>query len=137
MSEISDITAQIQILSTFFGHCLACACNQAINYEMFYVTNEYFEWERWSHAADVVFERAARWFERVEFTDQDHMSVNRRGCRTIYLSIVAVKQKEILLSVIYLFSYKYLESFLQFVLYRIFMLSTKNSQIFVEKLWSC
>ena len=78
----------------------------AIDYEMFYVFNEYFEWECSSWAVAVVFESTIHWyfFECVAFTGQEQVTMKHRGCGTkclcqMHLSIVTPKLKEILLLV--------------------------------------
>ena len=60
-----------------------------IDYEMFYVTNEFFQWERSLYADDVVFECTNRryWVECIEITNQDHVIMNHQGYRTMYLCL--------------------------------------------------
>ena len=57
------------------------------DYEIFYVINKYSEWKRSSRAIDIVFERAVSWywFECVEVTDQDHVTMNRWDCKSRHL----------------------------------------------------
>ena len=50
---------------------------------MIYVSDEYFEGENSSWEAACVLDRTVRLLEWVEFTDQDHITMNHRGCGTI------------------------------------------------------
>ena len=74
------VTIRTHVLSSFIGHNRGCACNHV--YEMFYVINKKFEWERSLCSVDVMFERVVHryWFECVEFTNQDRVTVYHQGC---------------------------------------------------------
>ena len=61
MSEFSDVMAQGHLLLTFSGHQRRCGYDHRIDYEMFYVIKEYFEWEHSSNAVDAVFEYKVCW----------------------------------------------------------------------------
>ena len=75
--EISDVTAPKYVLSSILGNFHENERENAEDYKMVYVINECFEWKRTSRTVVIIFERAVnRYF--IEFTDQDHMTINHR-----------------------------------------------------------
>ena len=90
------------VFLTFLSHYPECHCDQTIEYKMFYLINEYFEWERfivcschiWQCSPMVLVWRF--WLISCQSCGTMHLCL-------IHLSIIASKLKEILLSVRCLF----------------------------------